>query len=145
MKRCNNSLSPDNVRSLIQCWATMAIPLMYRQTSNISRALVGNKILVHSDVIGASPVGAAPTTPSFSTSHMASMNWAQWTTRQTEKHFSFGIWCGLYLRFGGICTGYQLGHPYGNSYPGISAAIKIYYSQCLTWMVKNLYQVGTIF
>ena len=39
----------------------------YRQVSNISRALVGNKIVDHSDVVGASPVGAAPTTSSFST------------------------------------------------------------------------------
>ena len=39
----------------------------YRQTSNISRTLVGNKIVVHSDVVKASPVGAAPTTSSFST------------------------------------------------------------------------------
>ena len=29
--------------------------------------LVGNKIVDHSDVVGASPVGAAPTTSSFST------------------------------------------------------------------------------
>ena len=39
----------------------------YRQTSNISHTLVGNKIVDHSDVVGASPVGAAPTTSSFST------------------------------------------------------------------------------
>ena len=39
----------------------------YRQVSNIRRTLVGNKIVDHSDVIGASPVGAAPTTSSFST------------------------------------------------------------------------------
>ena len=39
----------------------------YRKTSNISRTLVGNKIADHSDVVGASPVGAAPTTSSFST------------------------------------------------------------------------------
>ena len=38
-----------------------------RQTSNISRTLVGNKIVDHIDVVGASPVGAAPTTFSFST------------------------------------------------------------------------------
>ena len=37
----------------------------YRQTSNITRALV--LIVDHSDVVGASPVGAAPTTSSFST------------------------------------------------------------------------------
>ena len=35
----------------------------YRKTSNISR----NKIVDNSDVVGASPVGAAPTTSSFST------------------------------------------------------------------------------
>ena len=40
---------------------------MYRKTSNIRRTLVGNKIVDHSDVVGASPVGAAPTTSSFST------------------------------------------------------------------------------
>ena len=34
---------------------------------NISRTRVGNKIVDHSDVVGASPVGAAPTTSSFST------------------------------------------------------------------------------
>ena len=39
----------------------------YRQVSNISRTSLGNKIVDHSDVIGASPVGAAPTTYSFST------------------------------------------------------------------------------
>ena len=39
----------------------------YRKTSNISRTLVGSKIVDNSDVVGASPVGAAPTTSSFST------------------------------------------------------------------------------
>ena len=39
----------------------------YRQVSNIRRILVGNQIVDHSDVVGASPVGAAPTTSSFST------------------------------------------------------------------------------
>ena len=39
---------------------------IYRQVSNIRRTLVGNKIVDHSDVVGASPVGAAPTTSSFS-------------------------------------------------------------------------------
>ena len=39
----------------------------YRKTFGISRALVGNKIVDNSDVVGASPVGAAPTTSSFST------------------------------------------------------------------------------
>ena len=39
----------------------------YRQTSNISRTLVGYKIVDHSNVVGASPVGAVPTTSLFST------------------------------------------------------------------------------
>ena len=38
-----------------------------RQLSNIRRTLAGYKIVDHSDVVGASPVGAAPTTSSFST------------------------------------------------------------------------------
>ena len=39
----------------------------YHQSSNISLTLEGNQIVDHSDVVGASPVGAAPTTSSFST------------------------------------------------------------------------------
>ena len=40
---------------------------MYCQVSYTRRTLEGNKIVDHSDVVGASPVGAAPTTSSFST------------------------------------------------------------------------------
>ena len=39
----------------------------YRKIPNISRAFIGNTIVDNSDVVGASPVGAAPTTSSFST------------------------------------------------------------------------------
>ena len=39
----------------------------YRQTSNISCTLVGLSIADRSDVVGASPVGAAPTASSFLT------------------------------------------------------------------------------
>ena len=46
----------------------------YCQITNISRTLVGLKIVDHSDVVGASPVGAAPASSSFSTQHMASMD-----------------------------------------------------------------------
>ena len=63
----------------------------YRQVSNIRRTLVGNKIVDHSDVVGAAPVGAAPTTSSFSTLHLASLDWAKATARRDEKHlFVFG-------------------------------------------------------
>ena len=40
---------------------------VYRQVSNISRTLVGNRIVDNSDVVAASPVGAAPITSSLST------------------------------------------------------------------------------
>ena len=41
--------------------------IKYRKTSYISHTLVGNKIVDNSDLVGASPVGAAPTISSFST------------------------------------------------------------------------------
>ena len=50
---CNNGGMAENWR--------------YHQVSNIRRASIGNYIVDHSDVVGASPVGAAPTTSSFST------------------------------------------------------------------------------
>ena len=39
---------------------------IYRQTSNIRCTLAVNKIVDHWDIVGASPVGAAQTTSSFS-------------------------------------------------------------------------------
>ena len=50
------------------CFFWVGMPrFTYRKTPYIRRTLVGNKIVDHSDVVGASPVGAAPTTSSFST------------------------------------------------------------------------------
>ena len=46
----------------------------YHQTSNISRTLVGNKSVDLPGVVGASPVGAAPTTSSLLTWHLAGFN-----------------------------------------------------------------------
>ena len=68
----------------------------YHHTSNIRCTLVGNKIVDHSDVVGASPVHVAPTTSSFSTWQLVSMDWAKTTARRDENHLSFGIWCNLY-------------------------------------------------
>ena len=45
---------------------TTMVKQINRRSSNISHTLVGNKIADHSNVVGASPVGA-PTTSSFST------------------------------------------------------------------------------
>ena len=44
-----------------------------------------------SDIVGASPVDAAPTTPSFSTEHLASMDLtkATKTRRKTFKRWDF--------------------------------------------------------
>ena len=69
---------------------------IYRKNSNINRTTVGNKIVDNSDVVGASPAGAAPTTSSFSTKHLASMDWAKTTARGYKKHLNFAIWCDLY-------------------------------------------------
>ena len=62
---------------------------IYRQTSNISRTLIGNKIVDHSDVVGASPVGAAPSTSPFLTYLISSMDWVKTTVRRDEKNFQF--------------------------------------------------------
>ena len=48
-------------------YITMHQAILTNKISNIRRTLLGNKIVDHSDVVGASPVGAAPTTSSFST------------------------------------------------------------------------------
>ena len=76
----------------------------YRQVSNIRRTFVGNKIVDHSDVVGASPVGAAPTTSSFSTKHLALLDWAKTTARLGKEQLSLVIWCVLYKRFYGSCN-----------------------------------------
>ena len=43
------------------------VGITYHQTPNISNTLLDNKIVDHSDVVGASTAGAAPTTSPFST------------------------------------------------------------------------------
>ena len=61
------------------------------KTSNIRRTPVGNKIVDHSDVVGASPVGAAPTTSSFLTLHLPSRDSAKTATRKYENVLRFGV------------------------------------------------------
>ena len=56
----------------------------------------------HSDVVGALPVGAAPTTSSLLTEHLASMYWAETTARRDENHSSFGVGAS-YIRDFTIC------------------------------------------
>ena len=54
-------------RFLLPLKCTYQFLKTYCKTSTISRTLVGNKIVDNSDVVGTSPVSAAPTTFSFST------------------------------------------------------------------------------
>ena len=62
------------------------------QISNIRCTFVGNKIVDHSDVVGAVLTGAS----SLSTWYMASMDWAKTTARRVDKHLRFGISCLWY-------------------------------------------------
>ena len=80
----------------------------YCKTSNTSPTLAGIKTVAHSDVVGASPVGAAPTTSSFSIYYLASIYSIKTTARRDEKYLSFGIWCILYLRFDGYLSSFNL-------------------------------------
>ena len=58
------SAGTEMTKVIYTCIYTMYI---YYQTSNISHTLVGNKIVDHSDVLGAALRGTYPTTSSFST------------------------------------------------------------------------------
>ena len=69
----------------------------YYQTSDIRYTLVGNNIVHHSDVVGASLFGAVPTTSSFSTEHVASVDSAKTTARRDDKYLSVGI-SAAYIR-----------------------------------------------
>ena len=61
-----DGLAPSltKLSTMTKYWTTIS---MYRKTPNVSRTFVGSKIVDNADVVGASPVGAAPTTSSFST------------------------------------------------------------------------------
>ena len=82
-----------HVSSTVPCKITWYLTFeTYRQTSNIRRALLGNKIVDHLDAVGASPPGGAPTTFPFSNYHLAPPDWAKTTARRDEKHLS--LWFG---------------------------------------------------
>ena len=85
----------DSIMARIHRWSVMIYGSLQAEFM-ICRTLVGNTIVNHSDVVGASPVGTAPTTSSFSTQHLASMDWAKTTAWWDEKQLCCGIWCTLY-------------------------------------------------
>ena len=64
--------------------------LYYRKVSNIIRTLVGNKIVDHSDVVGASLVSAAPKY-SFLTYHMASIVAQRQQQDETRNIYVLGL------------------------------------------------------
>ena len=65
--------------------------LMFITVKSNIRHTLGNEIVDHSDVVGASPVGAGPTTSSFSTSYLGSMDWAKTIARRDETHLVLGF------------------------------------------------------
>ena len=82
----------------------------YRQTSNISRTLVGN-------------VSAAPTTSSFS----ASIDWAKSTSKRDEKHLSLGIWCDVNWRFDGTLICYFVSKQLTQKvHPNLTFSLKLF-------------------
>ena len=60
----------------------LSLDFYYPQTFDIELTLVGNGIVDHSYVVKGSPVGAAPTSSSFSTEHLASIDCAKTTARR---------------------------------------------------------------
>ena len=71
---------------------------IYRQVSNIRHTLVGNKIVDHSDVVGASPVGAA--------SHELNTPQGQQRELSSDRCADFNAWLDsdLVLIFNFNCT-----------------------------------------
>ena len=79
-------------RKIYYQWGNSILVNSYSQITNIRRTLLGTKIDYHSDVVVASPVGAAPTTSSFSTEHFVSIDCAKTTTRRDERYLNSVIW-----------------------------------------------------
>ena len=68
----------------IKIWWMWGI-FAYRQISNISRSVEGNKLAEHSDVVGSNYIF-------IQTKHVASIYSAKTTARRDETHLSFGLW-----------------------------------------------------
>ena len=78
------------IRNVTGCCSN-TIPFKYRQTCNISHTLVDNKHAEHTDAVGASSVGVAPTTSTL---------WiGQRQLRTGRGAFKLKDGCGLYQRF----------------------------------------------
>ena len=89
---CSSDLLCDDLKKISEIVCERRY---YRQVFNIRCTLAGNKFVDNSDVVGASPVGAAPTTSPFLTYYLASIAWANKTAGWGEGHLSLVIWCVL--------------------------------------------------
>ena len=105
------SLFPRKQFSVVSFWMKK---YMYSKTSNIRRTWICNEIVHHSDVVGASPVGAVTTSSaSSSTWYLASMDWTKKTARRDKKHLKFGIWCvSYYIFYGKLFLAYSFNMPW---------------------------------
>ena len=65
--KLRHKMSPNGKELILYTGGLVQKRHKYRKISNIRCTLVGNKIADHSEVFGAAPAGAAPTTSSFST------------------------------------------------------------------------------
>ena len=114
----------------------------YHQTSNTSHTLVGNKIIDHSDVIGASPVGADPTTSSFSTQHLRFQWIGQRQTARRDKKHSVWQFCVSYIR---DLTVY-LGREVHDVWAVVGGGAEAWNAHCgyfpASWVGGGLQQVG---
>ena len=63
----NYNVKPTTMESNIPDTQEEKCNEIYSQISNINRNITGETFVDHSEVVGASPVGAAPNTSSFST------------------------------------------------------------------------------
>ena len=108
------------------CWYWV-----YRKTSNIRRPLLGNRIVDHSDVVGASPAGAAQTTSSFSVQCPTS-NWlGQVNCKTPEKRNILSLGFGAsYIR---DLTVYVVTH----SYICYAVHSTFWTSSWLSWQHEN--------
>ena len=86
-----------NIRSWVknECCCRAQLTFRVPKISNIRRTLVGNGIVDHSDVVGASPVGAAPTTSSRLDIWLQGIRQRQ-AQDSPRIVLSVGIWCVLY-------------------------------------------------
>ena len=78
----------------------------YLHNYNISRILVGHKIVDHSDIVGAAPALLQLHLHSRLNTWLASLDWAKTTSRRDEKHLSFVIWYAIYDRFDSVLYNY---------------------------------------